>query len=62
MSKAERLSKDLNNRTMPSPINSEIKNEKVAQTDDSQTTDNKEDNGGVNGARTRDLQRDRLAF
>jgi hypothetical protein len=35
---------------------------KSPQTDDSQTTDDKEINGGVDGARTRDLQRDRLAF
>ncbi len=37
-------------------------NEKVAQKDDSETTDNKEINGGADGTRTRDLQRDRLAF
>lgn len=35
-------------------------NEKVAQTDDSQTADSKEINGGADGVRTRDLQRDRL--
>lgn len=29
---------------------------------DSQITDYKEINGGADGARTRDLQRDRLAF
>ena len=38
-----------------------VKNEKAAQADGSQTID-KEINGGVDGARTRDLQRDRLAF
>ena len=32
------------------------------QDGDSQTTDNKGDNGGADGTRTRDLQRDRLAF
>ena len=37
-------------------------NEKVAQKDDSETTDNKEINGGADGTRTRDLQRDRLKF
>ena len=37
-------------------------NEKSRQKDDSQTTDNKEINGGADGTRTRDLQRDRLAF
>jgi integrase len=37
-------------------------NEKVVTTDDSETTDNKDVNGGADGARTRDLQRDRLAF
>ena len=36
--------------------------EKVAQTGDLETTDSKEINGGADGARTRDLQRDRLAF
>ena len=38
------------------------KNEKVAPKDDSEITDNKEINGGADGTRTRDLQRDRLAF
>ena len=38
------------------------KNEKVAQIDDSETADFKEINGGADGTRTRDLQRDRLAF
>ncbi len=37
-------------------------NEKVATDDDSETADNKEINGGADGTRTRDLQRDRLAF
>jgi hypothetical protein len=37
-------------------------NEKVVPKDDSQTTDNKGINGGADGTRTRDLQRDRLAF
>lgn len=37
-------------------------NEKSRQSDDSETTDNKEVNGGADGTRTRDLQRDRLAF
>ncbi len=36
--------------------------EKVAAKDDSESTDNKEINGGADGTRTRDLQRDRLAF
>jgi len=36
--------------------------EKVAAKDDSETTDNKGINGGADGTRTRDLQRDRLAF
>ena len=36
------------------------KNEKVAQSDDSETTDSKEINGGADGTRTRDLQRDRF--
>jgi integrase len=38
------------------------KTEKAAPTDDSQNTDNKDVNGGADGTRTRDLQRDRLAF
>ena len=37
-------------------------NEKAAQQDGFETTDNKEINGGADGTRTRDLQRDRLAF
>jgi hypothetical protein len=37
-------------------------NEKAAPTDGSETTDNKEINGGADGARTRDLQRDRAKF
>ncbi len=37
-------------------------NEKAAPKDGSETTDNKEINGGADGTRTRDLQRDRLAF
>jgi len=37
-------------------------NEKAAQTDDPKTADNKDVNGGADGARTRDLQRDRLKF
>jgi len=37
-------------------------NEKAAPTDDSQTTDSKDINGGADGARTRDLQRDRAKF
>ena len=37
-------------------------NEKSRQNDDSESADNKEINGGTDGARTRDLQRDRLAF
>ena len=37
-------------------------NEKSRPMDDSENTDNKKINGGVDGARTRDLQRDRLAF
>ncbi len=39
-----------------------VENEKVAPSDDSETADNKEINGGADGTRTRDLQRDRLAF
>ena len=37
-------------------------NEKSRPTDDLETTDNKGINGGADGTRTRDLQRDRLAF
>ena len=37
-------------------------NEKAATEATSETTDNKEINGGADGTRTRDLQRDRLAF
>ena len=37
-------------------------NEKAAPENDSETADSKEINGGADGARTRDLQRDRLAF
>ena len=37
-------------------------NEKTANEAASETTDSKEINGGADGARTRDLQRDRLAF
>ncbi len=37
-------------------------NEKAATMGDSETTDSKEINGGADGTRTRDLQRDRLAF
>ena len=36
--------------------------EKSRHKDDSESTDNKEINGGADGTRTRDLQRDRLAF
>ncbi len=38
------------------------KNEKSRPTDDSETADNKVISGGADGTRTRDLQRDRLAF
>ena|GEM_PF-1874469 len=38
------------------------KNEKAAHKDGSETVENKEINGGADGIRTRDLQRDRLAF
>ena len=37
-------------------------NEKSRPMDDSENTDNKEINGGADGTRTRDLQRDRLKF
>lgn len=37
-------------------------NDESRPMDGSQTTDNKEINGGADGTRTRDLQRDRLAF
>ena len=37
-------------------------NQKSRQNDGSESVDNKEINGGTDGARTRDLQRDRLAF
>ncbi len=37
-------------------------NEKAASEGDSETPDNKGINGGADGTRTRDLQRDRLAF
>ncbi len=37
-------------------------NEKVACVGDPKTTDNKDDNGEVDGARTRDLQCNRLKF
>ena len=37
-------------------------NEKAVSETDSETADSKEINGGADGARTRDLQRDRLAF
>ena len=37
-------------------------NEKEPSGDNSEITDNKEINGGADGTRTRDLQRDRLAF
>jgi integrase len=37
-------------------------NEESRQNDGSETTDNKGVNGGADGTRTRDLQRDRLAF
>jgi hypothetical protein len=39
-----------------------VKNEKSRQNDGSENADNKEINGGADGTRTRDLQRDRLAF
>lgn len=51
-----------NIRTIPTLIYNEIKNEKTAESGGLKITDNKDINGGVNGARTRDLQRDRLAF
>jgi len=37
-------------------------NEKTVENDGSETTDKKEINGGADGARTRDLQRDRAKF
>ena len=37
-------------------------NDESRQNDGSETVDPKEINGGADGARTRDLQRDRLAF
>ena len=37
-------------------------NEKSSSGDDSETADSKEINGGADETRTRDLQRDRLAF
>jgi integrase len=40
----------------------EGKNEESSSGDASETADNKDVNGGADGARTRDLQRDRLAF
>ncbi len=39
-----------------------LEKEKSRQDDDSETIENKEINGGADGTRTRDLQRDRLAF
>ena len=53
---------ELDGTTMGTKMGTLPKNEKVAPKDDSQTTDNKEINGGADGTRTRDLQRDRLAF
>lgn len=38
------------------------KNEESRPNDGSENTDNKDVNGGADGTRTRDLQRDRLAF
>jgi hypothetical protein len=45
--------------TIPSPTS---KSEKAALPDGSETADSKETNGGADGARTRDLQRDRAKF
>ena len=39
-----------------------VENEKTADADGLENTDNKDVNGGADGTRTRDLQRDRLAF
>ncbi len=39
-----------------------LENEKSRSKSDSETTDYREINGGADGTRTRDLQRDRLAF
>ncbi len=39
-----------------------VENEKTADADGLENTDNKDVNGGADGTRTRDLQRDRLKF
>ncbi len=39
-----------------------VVNKKSRPLNDSETVDNKKINGGADGTRTRDLQRDRLAF
>jgi len=59
---AGRLVEELENCDSGTFWSQSPENEKVAPKDDSETTDNKEVNGGADGTRTRDLQRDRLAF
>lgn len=60
---AEKLVDELEGRNgMGTFLGTSPENEKSRQEAASQTADNKEDSGGADGARTRDLQRDRLAF
>jgi len=59
---AGKLIDELNNSDSGTFWSQSPENEKSRQNDDSENTDNKEVNGGADGTRTRDLQRDRLAF
>ena len=59
---AGKLVEELENTASGTFWSQSPENEKAANEAASETTDNKEINGGADGARTRDLQRDRLAF
>ncbi len=59
---AGKLVEELENTDSGTFWSQSAETEKSRQNDDSQTTDNKKVNGGADGTRTRDLQRDRLAF
>ena len=59
---ADKLIDELSNKDSGTFWATLPENEKAAEDAALETTDIKENNGGADGTRTRDLQRDRLAF
>ena len=59
---AGKLVEELENTDFGTFWSQSSENKKAAPTDGSKTADSKDVNGGADGVRTRDLQRDRLAF